>query len=60
MRVNKLQRELLDYKQQYDNCQVVIVNSHSGAEAVRAKLNEELGVSVFQSGTSMPSQQTAT
>jgi hypothetical protein len=60
MRISKLQNQLQDYKEEYTKCEAVLLNSHSGAEAVRAKLNEELGISVFLSGASMPQTQSQT
>lgn len=50
MRITKLQNQLKDYQMEYTKCEAVLLNSHSWAEAVRAKLNEELGNS-FTNGT---------
>ena len=60
MRISKLQKQLENYKVEYARCEQVLVNSHSWAEAVRSKLNEELGISVFLSGAYMPQTQSQT
>jgi len=54
MRIIKLQRELQRYKEDYARCELVLKESHSWANAVRAKLNEELGDSFIDGTLSMP------
>jgi ABC-type bacteriocin/lantibiotic exporter with double-glycine peptidase domain len=54
VRVNRLQKELRQYKEDYARCEIVLKESHSWANAVRAKLNEELENSFTDGTLSMP------
>jgi len=60
MRINSYQKELANLKMEWSKCEEVQLTNHDKAEIVRAKLNEELGTTVFQSGVlSTPNQTTA-
>ena len=60
MKINSYQKELANLKMERSKCEEVQLTNHDKAEIVRAKLNEELGTTVFQSGVlSMPNQTTA-
>ena len=54
MRINKYQRQLQEYKEDYARCEIVLKESHSWANAVRVKMNEELGNSFTDGTLSMP------
>ena len=60
VRINRLQKELVAQKVEYARCEQVLVTAHEKANEVRAKLNEELWVVVFLSGSSMPETQSQT
>lgn len=54
MRITKYQRQLQEYKAEYARCEIVLKESHSWANAVRVKLNEELENSFIDGTLSMP------